>query len=267
MLFFVLCKHVPRLTLSPWSQPAHFASWALRSSWVHNHNKENNLELHYSWGTLKCILNWFETNPIKRMKYSPIRSNWPKWSVSFQVHLPPTLQNKVESNIKRRTQKVFSTITFLPPGKQWICGSGKFLWEIFLISTSALFATSTQCFILILGFMAQMPPLSVPKSSSEDTIKNPLQTKKHPWPPGVWACDIKYVPMNAGFLPFRVFLQKIKYAHMYVTRVCVCCSIFIGGKHHHLGAVSIPGRRSRGVWDLLSTKPFPQFRADCWNSY
>lgn len=92
MLFFVLRKHVPRLTLSPWSQPAQkslFASWALRSSWEHNHNKENNLELHYSWGMLKCILNWFETNPIKRMKYSPIRSNWPKWSVSFQVHLPP----------------------------------------------------------------------------------------------------------------------------------------------------------------------------------
>lgn len=110
MLFFGPCNHAPRLTLFPWTQPAQkllFASWALRSSWEHSHNKEKELELHFPWGKWKCILNWFKTNPIKRMKYSSIRSNWPKWSVSFQIHLPPTLQNKIEKKYKKKNTAGF----------------------------------------------------------------------------------------------------------------------------------------------------------------
>lgn len=78
----------------PWintipAQKLFFASWASRSSQEQIHNKGEEMELRFPWGKLKSILNWFETKPIKRMKYSPNRVKLTKMKCFISGLSPP----------------------------------------------------------------------------------------------------------------------------------------------------------------------------------
>lgn len=82
----------PWINTIPQTQPARnllFASWAPRSSQEQIHNKGEEMELHFPWGKLKRILNWFETNPIKRMKYSPYQVKLTKMKCFISGLSPP----------------------------------------------------------------------------------------------------------------------------------------------------------------------------------
>lgn len=141
---------------------------------------------------------------------------------------PPSLQNKTENNIKGRTLKVSSTITFLLPGKQQICGSGKF----------PLKHRSHQHFCCVQppqspllwsgsfpGIVAQMPLVSVPNSApcSEDISPNPLQITKSLWSSWVWDHDMpkrEFQGTLTYFLLFYLYFCKNK---VFINvQVCMC---------------------------------------------